>query len=259
MALRARRMRSSSRILTAMTGAMLEAVCVYLCSPVRGRLASGESARATVSRSGEWMSALQPLQQTIVPALSVADGLRQVAAAAAAEFVVVGAHGLRRPARLAAPPARDLLRGNPPFVVVMVPAGFALRPNPGLRWIAAVDDRSAADGLAFSVAQRLSEVTCSALASLSRPDARRLRRATRGWIGRHTRTERWSVRPGLGSPPDLLVVAEPEHRRIGEPRPSAFGDLFRGCSVPVLFVTRGLDPRHFMTAHARSEAAYSGE
>lgn len=246
-----------ARILTAMTGAMLEAVCVYLYSPVRGRLASGESARATVTTSEQWMSALQPLRQTIVPALSVADGLRQVAGAEGAEFVVVGSHVLGRPVLFRRTPARDLLRGNPPFAVVTVPAGFALRPNPGLHRIAAVNDGSTADGLAFSLAQRLASLTCSDLESLSRSDARRLHRATQRRAGRIRRTGHPSLRSVLGSPPDLVVVSEPEDSRIEHLRPSVFRMLVRGCSVPVLFVSRGLDPRSFMAARAGSESAYS--
>jgi nucleotide-binding universal stress UspA family protein len=248
-----------ARILTAMTGAMLEAVCVYLYSPVRGRLASGESARAAVARSEQWMSTLQPLQQTIVPALSVADGLRQVAGAAGAELVVVGSHRLGRPPAVRRTPTRDLLRANPPFAVVTVPAGFSLRPNPGLRRIAAVNDRFAADGLAFSLAQRLSELTCSELESLSRSDARRLHRAVHRRAGRNGQKGHPSFQPVLNSPPDLLVVADLKHSRIGHIRLSAFRILARGCSVPVLFVSRGLDPRSFMATDDRIEAAYSEE
>jgi nucleotide-binding universal stress UspA family protein len=247
-----------ARILAAMMGATLEVVCVYLYSPVRGRLASGESAQATVAGCARWLSTLQPSQETIVPALSVSDGLCQVAGAAAAEFVVVGSHGARRSTPFARTPARDLLREDPPFAVVTAPAGFALQPDPGLRRIGSVHDGSAADGSASSLAQRLSQLTRSEVESLSRSDAGRLHRAARARINTSGRTGEPSPRPVLGSAPDLLVVAEPKRRRIRDVRRSAFWVLSHGCTLPVVLASSGLDASSFMAGHARRETACYG-
>lgn len=241
-----------ARVLTAMTGSILETVCVYLYSPWRRRLASGDLARAAVARSQQWTSALQPLQQTIVPAVSVADGLSQVAGATAAQFVVVGSRRSWTP--FARAPARDLLRRLPPFAVVVVPVGFALRASPSLHRIAAVDDRSAADGLALLLAQRLAEATCCDLESLSHSEAARLHRAT-GRIGRCRRTIHSCPCSLLDSAADLVVVADSGHTSLRRVRPAAFRILLRGCPVPVLFVSRGLEAHSFMAHAARTEAA----
>ena len=238
-----------------MTGATLDSVCVYLFAPVRGRLASGDSARSTVAESVQWMSALQPGHQTIVPAVSVADGLRQVAVASVAQLVVVGSGRSRSLAPFARRPARDLLRGDSPFAVVTAPVGFALRRDSGVRRIAVIDDGTDGSELALLLAGRLAERMCCDLQRLDRSAARRLRPQARWGLLRAMRALASLRRPAPGSPPDLVVIPDREQRRVARLQRAPFRMLSRGCTVPAVFVCRGLDPSSFMAGRELPEVA----
>jgi nucleotide-binding universal stress UspA family protein len=119
----------------------------------------------------------------------------------------------------------------------------------GRRW-----PRSAADGLALLLAQRLAEATCCDLESLSHSEAARLHRAT-GRIGRRRRTIHSCPPSLLDSAADLVVVADSGHTSLRRVRPAASRILLRGCPVPVLFVSRGLEAHSFMAHADRTEAA----